>query len=99
MKRNEVKCFFQFADHKHEMLFATIVKAKIWESKQQKRFGFLIKRDLKFDEHVFLQYRKADENRSALIRISKLMYKGEICKLLLATCLDVLRETNLGTYK
>ena len=47
------------------------------ESKQQKLLGILIDRDLKFDEYVLLQCKKAGKKLTALIRISKFMTFGQ----------------------
>ena len=48
---NQDKCHFLFSGHKYET-FVNVGETKIWKSKQQKLFGDLIDRDLKFDEYV-----------------------------------------------
>ena len=67
------KCNFLFSGHKYETLFVYVGGTKIWESKQQKLLGVLIDRDLKFDEYVLSQCKKAGKKLTALIRISKFM--------------------------
>ena len=52
-------------------------EVKTWESKQQKLLGVLINRDLKFDECILSQCRKAGKNLSALITISKFMTSAQ----------------------
>ena len=51
MMMNQDKCHFLFSGHKYET-FVNVGETKIWKSKQQKLFGVLIDRDLKFDEYV-----------------------------------------------
>ena len=70
---NQDKCHFLFSGHKYETLLVNVGETKIWESKQQKLLGVLIDRDLKFDEYVLLQCKKAGKTLTALIRISKFM--------------------------
>ena len=103
MKLNQDKCNFLFSEHKYETMFVRVGETKIWESKQQKLLGILIDSDLKFDENILSQCKKARKKLTALIRISKFMTFGQrrnIMKAsiesvwLLLTCLDVLRETN-----
>ena len=74
---NQDKCHFLFSGHKYETLFVNVGETKIWESKQQKLLGILIDRDLKFDEYVLLQCKKAGKKLTALIRISKFMTFGQ----------------------
>ena len=73
MKLNQDKCHFLFSGHKYETLFVNVGETKIWDSKQQKLLGVLIDRDLKFDEYVLSQCKKAGKKLTALIRISKFM--------------------------
>ena len=77
MKLNQDKCHFLFPRHKYETLFVNVGETKIWESKQQKLLGILIDRDLKFDEYVLSQCKKAGKKFTALIRISKFMTFGQ----------------------
>ena len=63
---------FLFSGDKYET-FVNLGETKIWESKQQKLLGVLIDRDLKFDEYVLSQCKKAGKKLTALIRISKFM--------------------------
>ena len=55
------------------MLFVNVGEAKIWESKQPKLLGVFINRDLKFDEYLLSQCKKAGKKLTAFIRISKFM--------------------------
>ena len=68
---NQDKCHFLFSLHKNVRLFVNAEETKIWESKQQKFLGVLIERDLKYDEYVLSQCKKADRKLTALIRTSK----------------------------
>ena len=77
MMLNQDKCHFLFSGHKYETLFVNLGETKTWESKQQKLLGILIDRDLKFDEYVLLQCKKAGKKLTALIRISKFMTFGQ----------------------
>ena len=70
---NQDKCHVLFSGHKYETLFVNAGETKIWDSKQQKLLGVLIDRDLKFDEYVLSQCKKAGKKLTALIRISKFM--------------------------
>ena len=54
-------------------MFVNVGETKIWESKQQNLLDILIDRDLKFDEYVLSQCRKAGKKLPALIKISKFM--------------------------
>ena len=74
MMLNQDKCHFLFSGHKYETLFVNLGETKTWESKQQKLLGILIDRDLKFDEYVLLQCKKAGKKLTALIRISKFVF-------------------------
>ena len=58
-------------------MFVNVGETKIWESKQQKLLGILIDRDLKFDEYILSQCKKAGKKLTALIRISKFMTFGQ----------------------
>ena len=77
MKLNQDKCHFLFSGYKYETLFVNVGETKIWERKQQKLLGILIDRDLKFDENVLSQCKKAGKKLTALIRISKFMTFGQ----------------------
>ena len=65
LKQN--KCHFLFSRHKYETMFVNVGERKIWESKQN-LLGVLIDRDLKFDENVLSQCKKAGKKLTALIR-------------------------------
>ena len=65
MMLNQDKCHFLFSGHKYETLFVNVGETKIWESKQPKLLGVLIDRDLKFDEYVLSQCKKAAKKLTA----------------------------------
>ena len=73
MKLNQDKCHFLLSGHKHEMIWANIGQTKIWESRKQKLLGIIIDRNLRFDEYVLNQCKKAGRKLSALTRICKFM--------------------------
>ena len=77
MTLNQHKFHFLFSGHKNETLFVNAGETKIKESKQQNLLGIPIDKDLKFDEYVLLQCKKAGKKLSALIRISKLITFGQ----------------------
>ena len=77
MKLNQDKGNFLFSGNKYETLFVNVGETKIWENKKQKLLGILIDRDLKFDEYVLSQCKKAGKKLTALIRISKFMTFGQ----------------------
>ena len=47
--------YMKLSGHKHEIIWANIRQAKIWESRNQKLLGIIIGRDLGFDVHVLSQ--------------------------------------------
>ena len=64
MKLNEDKCHFLLSGHKHEVMFAKIGHSKIWE--------IIIDRNLKFDEYILTQCKKAGRKIKALARVSRI---------------------------
>ena len=76
MKMNQDKCHLLYSGHKYET-FVNVGETKIWESKQKKLLGILTDRDLKFNEYVLSQCKKAGKKLTALIRISKFMTFGQ----------------------
>ena len=59
MKLNGGKCHLLLSGYKHEVMWANIGQSQIWESKEQKLLGVIIDRDMKFDEYVLIQCKKA----------------------------------------
>ena len=53
--------------------WASIGRNKIWESEKQKLLGIVIDRNLRFDEYILSQYKKAGRKLSVLVRIWKFM--------------------------
>ena len=72
MKLNEEKCNFLTSGHQLELLWANI-RSKIWESQKQKLLGIVIDRNLRFDEHILSECKKADRKLGVLVRIYKFM--------------------------
>ena len=66
MKLNQDKCHFLLSGRKHEVMFAKVGHSKIWESCAQKLLEIIIDRNLKFDEYVLIQCKKAGRKRKAL---------------------------------
>ena len=58
MKLNEDKCHLLVAGHRHEILWANIGNARIWESKNEKLLGVVIDRNLMI---MFLLYVRMQE--------------------------------------
>ena len=73
MNLNQDKCQFLLSGHKHEMIWANIGQTKIWETRKQKLLGIIIDINLRFDEYISNQCKKADKKLSALTRICKFM--------------------------
>ena len=63
MKLNQDKCHFLLSGHKHEVMFAKIGHSKIWENCRQKLLRIIIDRNLKFDEYILTQCKKAGRKR------------------------------------
>ena len=66
MKLSQDKCHFLLSGHKHEVMFAKIGHSKNWENCTQKLLGIIIDRNLKFDEYVLTQFKKAGRKIKAL---------------------------------
>ena len=76
---NQDKGHFLLSVHKYDTLF-NLGEKRIWESKQQKLLGVHIDRNLKFDESVLSQCKKAGEKLTALIRIMTFAQRRNIMK-------------------
>ena len=72
-KLNQDKCHFLLSGYKHEMIRINIRQNKIWESRKQKLLGIITDRNLRFEEYVLNQCKKAGRKLSALARICKFM--------------------------
>ena len=68
-KLNQDKCHFLLSGYKHEMIRVNIRQNKIWESRKQKLLGIITDRNLRFEEYVLNQCKKAGRKLSALARI------------------------------
>ena len=73
MKLNQGKCHFLLSGHKHAMIWANIGLTKIWESRKQKLSGIIIDKNLRFEEYVLNQCKKASKKLSTFTRICKFM--------------------------
>ena len=76
MVLNEDKCHFVVAGYRHEpheLLFATVGDAKIWESNSELLLGVTIDKEMKFKEHLTNLCKKVSRNISALARVSLCM--------------------------
>ena len=73
MELNEKKCHLLISGHNHELLWTNFGMSTIWESEKQKLFGIVIDRNLRFDEYILSQCKKAGTELSVLGRICKLM--------------------------
>ena len=62
MKLSEYKYHFILSGYKHEIMFTNIGESKIWEKGQQKLLGVTIDKNLKFEEHILKQCKKAGKN-------------------------------------
>ena len=52
MKLNNDKCHLLLSGYKHEVMWANIGQSQLWESKEQKRLGVIIDRNMKFDKYI-----------------------------------------------
>ena len=68
VKLNKDKFNFLLSGHKQEVMFAKIRHSKIWENSTQKLLGIIIDRNLKFDEYILTQCKKAGRKIKALAR-------------------------------
>ena len=73
MKLNQDKCHLLVLGYKHENMWAQIGEVKIWESSKQKLLGFLLDRDLSFNEYVSFLCKKDGRKLSVLSKLSNLM--------------------------
>ena len=71
MKLNQDTCHFLLSGHKHEVMFAKIRHSKIWENCTQKLLRIIIDRNLKFDEYVLTQCKRAGRKIIALARVCR----------------------------
>ena len=73
MKLNESKCHLLISGHKHESMFAMIGPSQIWETYEQKLLGVIMDHNLKFENYILSQCKKAGQKLSALSRICKFL--------------------------
>ena len=77
MKLHNDKCHLLLSGSKYEVMWVNIGQRQIWESKEQNLLCIIIDRDLKFDEYVLIQCKKARKKLCAL---------GKVCKFLKLEC-------------
>ena len=68
IKLNQGKCQFLLSDHKHKIMFAKLGHSKIRKSCAQNLLGIFIDRNLKLDEYILIQCKKAGRKLIALAR-------------------------------
>ena len=84
MKLNTYKYRLIFSGYKHEQVWANIEKDLIWESSDVKLLRITIDRNLKLHKHVLKLCSKANQNLSALSRMTKFLSfnkKGHFLKI------------------
>ena len=59
MKRNKDKCHLLVWGHKYENVWVKMGDEKVWKSTKQKLLGMEMGRNLNFDDHLILLYKKA----------------------------------------
>ena len=73
MKLNTDKCRLIVSGYKHEQVWANIETDVTWEGNDVNILGVAIDRDLKFHKHVLKVCSKANQNLSALSRVTNLL--------------------------
>ena len=73
IKLNGDKCHLLLSGYKHEVMWANIGQSQIWKSKEQKLLGVISDRDMKFDEYILIQCKKAGRKLCALGRVCKFL--------------------------
>ena len=69
MKLNQDKYHFLSSGHNHEVMFAKIEHSKVLENCTQKILGIIVDRNLKFDEYILLQCKRAGGKIKVLARV------------------------------
>ena len=77
MKLHNDKCHLLLSGSKYEVMWVNIGQRQIWESKEQNLLCIIIDRDLKFDEYVLIQCKKARKKPCAF---------GKVCIFLKLEC-------------
>ena len=73
MKLNESKCKLLISGNKEEVIIASVGETKIIESYKVTLLGISVDRELKCNDHVNNNYKKAGEKLNALIRICNIL--------------------------
>ena len=73
MKLNTSKCHLLVSGNKNEVMIASVGVSKIIEENKVKLLGINIDRHLKFDDHVYIIYKKAGYKLNALARQCKIL--------------------------
>ena len=69
MKLNQDKSHFLLYGHKHEVIFAKVGRSKIWKSCTEKLLRIIIDWNLKFNDYILTQFKKAGRKTKALARV------------------------------
>ena len=73
MKLNEDKSHLLVSGHKHEAIFVMIGPSQVWESYEQKILGIMMDKNLKFENYILSQCKKAGQKLAALSRICQFL--------------------------
>ena len=73
MKLNEAKCKLIISGNKHEVVIANVGNGKIMESNNVTLLGIHIDRELKLNNHVNQNYKKAGKKLNALMRVCNVL--------------------------
>ena len=73
MQLNQKKCHFLISGHTPEHLWVKVGNNKVWESKQEKLLGVTIDKNLNFNEHLSIIFKKASAKVTALARLVKFL--------------------------
>ena len=73
MKLNEDKSHLLVSGHKHEASFVMIGPSQVWERYEQKILGIMMDKNLKFENYILSQCKKAGQKLAALSRICQFL--------------------------
>ena len=73
MTLNASKCHLLVSGYRHELMFASVGDALLWEEDSAKLLGIIKDSSLTFDSHVTMLCRKASQKLTAISRLSNFM--------------------------
>ena len=73
MQLNQSKCHLLASAGTHKHLFVRVGEEMIWESRNEKLLGVLLDKNLDFEEHLSVVYKKASQKVSALARLARIL--------------------------